>query len=72
MALKSKTPTADHFDRMRGRMCGLVESWGLDERRERGMISMIKSLSYDAEAAIEKVIEDNKASASPRVTTDDA
>lgn len=40
------------FNRMRGRLCGLIESWGLPERQERGAISTLKSLSYDAEALI--------------------
>lgn len=48
----SSALTAEHFNRLRGRLCGLVESWGLDEKRERGMISTIKSLTYDAQKEI--------------------
>lgn len=37
------------FNRSRGRLAGLIESWGLDEHRERAMIQTLKSLSYDDE-----------------------
>jgi hypothetical protein len=40
------------FNRTRGRLAGLIESWGLPERQERGMIATMKSLSYDAENSI--------------------
>lgn len=39
-------------NRLRGRLCGLVESWGLPEKRERAMIGTLKSLSYDLEAEL--------------------
>ena len=40
------------FNRSRGRLAGLIESWGLDARRERAMITTMKSLSYDDENAL--------------------
>jgi hypothetical protein len=43
---------SDEFNRLRGRLCGLIESWGLDERQERGAINTLKSLSYDSQKAI--------------------
>jgi len=39
----------EEFNRMRGRLCGLIESWGLPERQERAAVSTLKSLSYDTE-----------------------
>lgn len=39
----------NEMNRMRGRLAGLIESWGLPERQERGAIQTMKSLSYDAE-----------------------
>jgi len=48
----------DELNRFRGRMCGLIESWGLPERQERGAISTLKSLSYDTQAVITEVLED--------------
>ena len=42
----------DTMNRLRGRCCGLIESWGLPEKQERGMIQSLKSLSYDAQKEI--------------------
>ena len=47
---------AEEMNRLRGRLCGLVESWGLDDKRERGMINTLKSLSYDAQKAITEAL----------------
>lgn len=46
----------DEFNRMRGKLCGLIESWGLDQKQERGAINTLKSLSYDAEQVITDVV----------------
>lgn len=42
----------DEHNRLRGRLCGLVESWGLEEKQERACISTLKALSYDSQARI--------------------
>lgn len=47
---------ADEYNRLRGRLCGLIESWGLDSRRERAMISTLKSLTYDSEARVKNLV----------------
>lgn len=47
---------ADEYNRLRGRLCGLVESWGLPEKRERAMISTLKSLTYDSEATVKDLV----------------
>lgn len=47
---------ADEFNRIRGRLCGLIESFGLPEKRERAMISTLKSLTYDSEAAVKDLV----------------
>jgi hypothetical protein len=44
------------FNRVRGRLCGLIESWGLDEKRERAMISTLKSLTYDSEKVVKELV----------------
>lgn len=49
---------SEEMNRLRGRLCGLIESWGLDDRQERGAISTLKSLSYDAEKKIKEAVED--------------
>lgn len=47
---------ARHMDRLRGRCCGAVESWGLDDRRERAMIALLKSLTYDCQDSLLEVL----------------
>lgn len=47
---------ADEYNRLRGRLCGLIESWGLPERQERGMIQTLKSLTYDSEKVIKDLL----------------
>lgn len=44
------------MNRLRGRLCGLIESWGLPEQREEGMKSILKLLTYDSEEKIKKAI----------------
>lgn len=48
---------ADEFNRLRGRLCGLIESWNLPPRQERGAINTLKSLSYDSQQAILDLVE---------------
>lgn len=38
------------MDRLRGRLCGLIESWGLEEKQERACIATLKQMTYDSEA----------------------
>ena len=40
------------MNRLRGRLCGLIESWGLDERRETACKQTLKALTYDSEALL--------------------
>lgn len=49
---------ASEFNTIRGRILGLIESWGLDERQENGCKSTFKSLTYDAEERIKDLVED--------------
>lgn len=48
---------ADEYNRLRGRLCGLIESWGLDAKRERAMITTLKSLTYDSEAVAKDLVK---------------
>jgi hypothetical protein len=48
----------EEMNRFRGRMCGLIESFGLPERQERGAISTLKSLSYDTQNILSEIIDD--------------
>lgn len=47
---------ADEYNRLRGKLCGLIESWGLSDKRERAMISTLKSLTYDSEAVVKELV----------------
>lgn len=50
----------DEFNRLRGRILGLIESWGLPERQENGAKLTFKSLSYDSQARlIELLVEED-------------
>lgn len=55
-----ETEIRKDFNKARGRLAGLIESWDLGERRERAMIQTMKSLSYDSEASIVKLIHDGQ------------
>lgn len=47
---------AEEFNRLRGRLLGLIESWGLPEKQESGAKNTLKSLSYDAQARITEIV----------------
>lgn len=47
---------AVELNRLRGRLCGLIESWGLPHRQERAAKQLVKSLSYDSEERILEAI----------------
>lgn len=49
----------EEMNRLRGRLCGLIESWGLPEKQERGAINTLKSLSYDAQKTITDALKEN-------------
>lgn len=51
---------AQEFNTLRGRVLGLIESWGLPERQEKGCKSTFKSLTYDAEATIKSMVFDEE------------
>jgi hypothetical protein len=48
---------AHEFDTIRGRVLGMIESWGLPQRQEDGCKGTFKSLTYDGQAKIEAIIE---------------
>lgn len=43
-------------NRLRGRLCGLIESWDLGPKREAAMISTLKSVSYDNEQKLKDTL----------------
>jgi hypothetical protein len=44
------------FNTLRGRILGLIESWGLPERQESGCKATFKSLTYDTEKTIRELL----------------
>lgn len=60
MALDANTESLirEEMNRLRGRLAGLIESWGVPERQERGAINTMKSLTYDSEKVfVETMVE---------------
>jgi hypothetical protein len=53
-----ETLLAEEFNRIRGRLCGMIEAVGLPERQERGAVSTLKSLTYDAQERIGSLVEE--------------
>lgn len=49
---------AEEYNRLRGRLCGLIESWGVPDKQERGMIATLKSLTYDSQAVVQDLVEE--------------
>jgi hypothetical protein len=49
---------ASEFDTLRGRVLGLIESWGMPEKQESGAKQTFKSLTYDAQKSISQLLDD--------------
>ena len=56
MNLSKEEIIIKEFNTLRGRVLGLIESWGLPERQEKGCKATFKSLTYDAEKAIRDTV----------------
>lgn len=46
----------EEFNRIRGRLCGLIESWGLPDKQEQGCIRTLKMLTYDSQKVITDLV----------------
>jgi hypothetical protein len=46
----------DEMNRLRGRLCGLIESWNMPSKQERAAIQTLKTLTYDSEAVFVKLL----------------
>lgn len=55
--MSTEDTIASEFNTLRGRVLGLIESWGLPPAQERGCKQIFKSLTYDSEAAIKDLID---------------
>lgn len=47
---------AEEFDRLRGQILGLIESWGLPTRQEQGCKATFKTLTYDAQKRVSESV----------------
>lgn len=52
-----RTELEIEMNRLRGRLLGLLESFGLDDRHERACKNTLKSLSYDMQAALANILD---------------
>jgi hypothetical protein len=50
---------ASEFDTLRGRVLGLIESWGMPEKQENGAKQTFKSLTYDAQKSIAQLLDES-------------
>lgn len=48
----------EEMNRLRGRLLGALESFGLPERQETAAKQLVKSLTYDAEARVKELLHD--------------
>lgn len=48
----------EEFNRLRGQLAGLIESWGVKESQERGAISTMKTLTYTSEKRFKDLLDD--------------
>jgi hypothetical protein len=46
----------DHMNRLRGRLFGLVEATGMPGKQQDGFKSVIRALTYDAQADLESTL----------------
>lgn len=53
---ETETEIVTYGNRFRGRMAGLIESFGLPPKQERAAIQTLKSLSYDEERGLRKLV----------------
>ncbi len=44
------------FNSLRGRLCTVIESAGLQKKQERALVTLIKNLSYQNQAVIAELI----------------
>lgn len=56
--MSSHSEIASEFNTLRGRVLGLIESWGLPERQENGCKATFKQLTYDAEQKVKDLVVD--------------
>jgi hypothetical protein len=47
----------EHMNRLRGRLFGAIESWGLPEQQQNACKGLVRTLTYDLQADIEETLK---------------
>lgn len=55
-AEEARAVLTQELNRMRGRLCTAIESFGLPHTQERSCVSIIKLLSYDTQRQVEMAL----------------
>lgn len=58
MSLEQEKLVASEFNTLRGRILGLIESWGLPPTQENGCKATFKTLTYDSQQRIVDLLDD--------------
>jgi hypothetical protein len=56
-SIESEDAIHKELNRLRGRLCGLIESWGLEEGREEACKQVLKTLTYDSERLLVDLVQ---------------
>jgi hypothetical protein len=55
--LSAREVSIREFNSLRGRLLSAIESWGLDPKRERAAVTLVKNLSYQNQRVVAELIE---------------
>lgn len=56
--LEAREIAVRELNSLRGRLCAVIESAGLPNKQERAIITLIKNLSFQNQAVIEKLLDE--------------
>ena len=56
--LEAREIAVRELNSLRGRLCAVIESVGLPYKQERAIITLIKNLSFQNQAVIEKLLDE--------------
>jgi hypothetical protein len=56
-SLAAREIAVREYNSLRGRLCTVIESAGLQKKQERALVMMIKNLSYQSQAVVSELID---------------
>lgn len=56
---KAISQVRDDMNRLRGRLFGAIESWGLPTKQENAAKGLVRHLTYDSQASLESTLRQN-------------